>query len=241
MKRLKITVIVLAMLSLTGCIRKYEVSEQQDNAVAEYMAELLLKHDDDYTQKLTPIEEINYEDTSKDEELTPTPKASAEDDNKDIDEVKDDTDTSKGDNSNSQKEYSIAEVIGAKGFDIEYAGYKLAKSYPEEGDGNYFSLDAAEGNKLLVVSFSARNTTEKEQTLDLKKTKISYQLDINIGTVYKPLLSLLRNDLQYIDDTFKKGETKDLLLVFEISEEADISNINLIISKDNKSEIIEIK
>jgi hypothetical protein len=93
----------------------------------------------------------------------------------------------------------------------------------------------------LVASFTATNKKKSKNTLNLSKEEVLYQLDINVGTVYKPQFTLLENDLQYIDLAFKGGESKTVLLVFEISKEADISNINLIISKEDRSEIIEIK
>jgi len=93
----------------------------------------------------------------------------------------------------------------------------------------------------LVASFLAKNISDKEKTLNLSNSKVLYQLDINVGTVYKPLLTLLENDLQYIDITIGAGKNKTVLLVFEVSKDIDISNINLIASKDDRTEIIEFK
>jgi hypothetical protein len=62
-----------------------------------------------------------------------------------------------------------------------------------------------------------------------------------VGTVYKPLLTLLENDLQYIDITIEAGKTETVLLVFEVSKDVEISEINLIALKDERTEIIEIK
>lgn len=70
---------------------------------------------------------------------------------------------------------------------------------------------------------------------------LSYQLDVNVGTIYKPLLTLLKNDLQYFDITLKPGQSEKALLVFEISKDRDAANINLLISRENRSKIIEIK
>ena len=233
MRRLKLVIIICFMFSLTGCIQEYNVSEQQNDAAAEYMAGLLLKYDEDYEQGLTPMNEIPVENTTTDMGTdTPTPTIAPEDDS---------TINSDGKEVVTQKEYTLTEVIGEKDFDIQFKGYQITETYPEDIESTYFSLTPREGNQLLVTSFSVLNNTDSEKTLNLSKAKIIYQLDINVGTVYKPSLTLLENDLQYIDMAIKGGKTKTVLLIFEVSKDKDITEINLIISKDNKSEIIEVK
>ena len=233
MKRFGLIIIICFMLSLTGCIQEYSAAEQQNDAVAEYMAGLLLKYDEDYEQGLTPMNEIPVENTTTDMGTdTPTPTIAPEDDS---------TINSDGKEVVTQKEYTLTEVIGEKDFDIQFKGYQITETYPEDIESTYFSLTPREGNQLLVTSFSVLNNTDSEKTLNLSKAKIIYQLDINVGTVYKPSLTLLENDLQYIDMAIKGGKTKTVLLIFEVSKDKDITEINLIISKDNKSEIIEVK
>jgi hypothetical protein len=218
-------------------MQEYNVSDKQGAAVAEYMAGLLLKHDTEYEQGLTPLEEI-VSDVSTGEEN------SVEEEDADVPDTSADTDDS-GDNTNnneeSTQEYTISEVIGEKDFDITYTGYKLFDVYPEDTENTYFSLTAREGYQLLVASFSVENNTSNEKRINLINKDILYQLDINVGKVYKPFVTLLENDLQYLNLEVTGDKSKIVLLVFEISKDADISNINLIISNDNKSEIIELK
>jgi hypothetical protein len=240
MKRWKLSIIILVMLLLTGCIQKYDLNEQQNDAVAEYLAGVILKSDEDYKQNLVSEEGIGIETSSEDNSQSkeensavPSPTAAPAE----VADQSGETDET----AESKKEYTIAQVFGKKDFDIQYSGYELTDTYPKDAEDTYFSLDARKGYQLLVASFTATNKKKSKNTLNLSKEEVLYQLDINVGTVYKPQFTLLENDLQYIDLAFKGGESKTVLLVFEISKEADISNINLIISKDDRSEIIEIK
>jgi hypothetical protein len=218
-------------------MQEYKVSDEQGAAVAEYMAGLLLKYDGEYEQDLTPLEEIVGDVTTGEEN-------SVEEKDADVPDTSADTEDS-GDNTNnneeSTQEYTLSQVIGEKDFDITYTGYKLSDVYPEDAENTYFSVRAREGYQLLVASFSVKNNSSNEKRLNLSNEDILYQLDINVGKVYKPWLTLLENDLQYIDLEVAGDKSKIVLLVFEISKDADISNINLIISNDNKSKIIELK
>lgn len=236
MKRFKLAIIISLMLSLTGCIQKYELTGQQSDAAAEYMAALLLETDEDYKRELIPIEELQEDNEEAQEDRTeeedPTPTANP---------LEGDSAGNGSDDTDTEKVYTISEVIGKDDFDIKYTGYELTASYPKKTEDTYFSIDARQGYQLLVASFTATNKTDRKKTLNLSKEDIMYQLDINVGTIYKPQFTVLENNLQYIDMDFKGGESKTVLLIFEISKDTDLSNINLIISKDDKSEIVEIK
>ncbi|MDF2611737.1 MAG: hypothetical protein K0R92_3211 [Lachnospiraceae bacterium] len=234
MKRMRILLVMLFMFILTGCIQEYKVTEQQSNATAEYMAGLLLKYDENYMQGLISEEEVLQEEASMGEAdaINPTPTLSP---------TEGATVSTEGKVADSEKDYTLTEVIGEKNFEIEYTGYKVTESYPEDTDSAYFSLTPREGNQLIVASFIVKNKSDKEKTLNLSKAKILYQLDVNAGTIYKPSLTLLENDLQYIDITIPEGEAEPVLLIFEVPEGTDMSDINLIVSNDKKTDIIKIK
>jgi hypothetical protein len=94
---------------------------------------------------------------------------------------------------------------------------------------------------LLVATFSIKNTLKEIENINLIKSGITYKLDVNAGTVYKPLLTLLKNDLQYIDLDLGPGNSKSVLLIFEVSKDADISNIDLKAEKADKTVKIKLK
>lgn len=237
MKRLIIILVLLLSLTLTGCIQEYNLTEEQADAVAEYAAGILLENDASYDQKLIPMgnneaDSDTGDSSSKDEEKTSsiTPKDS---------DIAQDYNTAN--TSDNQKKYTLSEVIGNDSFEIQYKDYMLTSSYPKEPENDAFSLDAREGYQLLVIMFDVTNLTNRNQRLNLSDAEIIYQLDINEGTVYKPELTFQENDLHFIDITVGRHKTVEALLIFEVSKDIDISDMDLLISRDNKSEIIKIK
>lgn len=238
MKKMRLIMLTLLMLSLTGCINEYQLSEEATDVAAEYLAGALLENDKNYETELlnweeleTAAEETKEADVSGDQNTEPT--AAPDEDAQTPGEDEDTTEP--------EKDFTISEVIGAENFNITYNSYKLCSVYPEDETNAYFSLTPLEGNQLLVASFTAENLTKKEKKLDLRKSKVDYQLDINVGTIYKPLLTLLENNLKYIDMKIGAGKKEEVLLIFEISKDIQMDDINLIISNEAKTEIINIK
>jgi hypothetical protein len=61
MKRLILFLILIISITLTGCIHETNITEEESDAVAEYMAGLLLKYDDKYDKALIPKDEIGID------------------------------------------------------------------------------------------------------------------------------------------------------------------------------------
>lgn len=220
MKRLSIVLILLISISLTGCMKQYNLSDKQDDAVAEYAAGLLLDNDKDYKQELIPIDQMGAGNptaaASNTDNITPTVAPSV-------------------------SNYTLSEVIADKNFDIQYKDYLLTNTYPKDADSASFSLEARDGYQLLVMSFELKNVSDKDKMLNLNDQKIQYQLQLNNGTNLDPILTFLENDLHYLKMTVKGSDTIETLLVFEIPKDSDISNMKFIMTKDKRSSLIEIK
>ncbi len=233
MKRLKLIIIIFFVFVLSGCIKESEVTKEKGDAVAEYMAGLLLKYDDLYEQDLIPLDEI-LEDDADLAVITPASKAGTGENS-----------TSSTSSQEEQTEVNttdtLTEVIGNKNFKINYTGYKLADTYPEDSESLGFTLSKREGFQFLVTEFSAENITKNSQNLNLAKDDILYQMKAYNDVIYKPLLTLLENDLRFIDVTVDAGKARKVLLVFEIPKNNDITNLSLVVSKGEKSYVIEIK
>jgi hypothetical protein len=93
----------------------------------------------------------------------------------------------------------------------------------------------------MVLSFLLKNTLDKENNLNLTKADIVYKLDVNVGTIYEPPFALLENNLKLIDLTLKSSETKPVVLIFEIKKDVEMKDVNLMVTRDNRSVIIKIK
>lgn len=230
MKRIKLALIILLALSMTGCVKKYSATEEQTNAIAEYMAGLILDYDQGYKQALLPEEDLQ-EDVADGNQATEAPAA-------------DNTQTEGADSNaaDSQSSATMSEVIGNRNFDITYKSYQISKTYPEDSENALFVIKHSNGYRLFIITFDIKNTADKKKTLKLTDDNISFQLQVNSDKTYSPLLTLLENDLQYIDMKIGAGMNKESLLIFEIPEKADISNAVLTVTRgDGKSAAITIK
>lgn len=232
MRRCKLIVALLLLTTLTGCIQKLEYSEAQTDAAAEYIAGLMLKNDKQYEANLVSMEKLVVTHTTT---ATPTPASSQN------------TEPTQGQtelpavSTAPEKEYTLTEVISEKGFEIQYTDYDIMESYPEDVTDAYFTITPRSGYHLMVLSFVLRNTQDKENNLNLTKANVGYQLDVNVGTIYEPPFALLENNLKLIDLTLKAGEEKPVVLIFEIKKDTQVKEANLMVSRDNRTEIIEIK
>ncbi len=247
MKKIGLIVIVIIVFTLTGCMKSYPLTDQQSDIIAEYAAAIVLNNDKDYASSLTPMNVImdNGNDAADPEDTQDA------DDHRDalsanstFNEGSNQTDGQAGSGvvtGEQVKQYTFSEVIGNLNYDIKYQGYELCDIYPEETKNPYFSLYPREGNQLLVVSFRAANISEKKSRLNLNDPSIVFRMIVDEKTSSKPLLSLLENDLQYMDVTLKAGESENGLLIFEVPKETDMSNIYLSIKKGDKVDKIMMK
>ena len=198
------------------------------------MARLLLENDKDYDRELLPMSELNEAATvnQSNTQLSDTEAIKSPDVNQSDEEKL---------NLDAGIDYTLAEVLGIKGFELQYDNYKIVDSYPEDSSVEYFSVTPRTGDQLAVVSFRLKNTTKKKKEIDMTKAGIKYQMDINVGTIYEPSFTVLENDLKYLKTTLKSGEEKSVVLLFEIDKELKLNDINLMVSSDNKAKIIVMK
>lgn len=133
----------------------------------------------------------------------------------------------------------ITDVVGVEGFSVAYTGYETMDSIQT---GDYFSLDAKEGRQYLLVKFDVTNKTEEKLAFDTTEQRLECTVDINLGTVSRASLSMLPNDLQYMnaEDFLEAGETMETILVFEISSKEEIKTAHVRM-KNEDEEIVIIK
>lgn len=225
----------IGMLSMTGCASTLKITDTQSDMVAEYAAGLVLKYDryyeDEYIEPTIMVEEVVIPSVS-----TPTPTvAIASTDNKSSNGKT--LGTSQKTEENLQANADFTEVIGIKGLSIEYSDYEIRENLSDP----YFTIESGEGKKLLIVTFSVKNTTSKDVKLNLENADIEYQLDIENGTFQKPLLTFLENDLRLIDTVIKAKSTIETVLVFNVSDDINVKNVNAIISQKDKTAIVKLK
>lgn len=238
MKKFSLLLICVLSISLTGCMKKYPLSETNTNVVAEYMAGMLLKYDKNYTASL-----LNYQETDeisdtgyKEDEEVETVKESEDNEN---DIVNNEENKNNSDAINT--DYALSEIIGKQDFDIQYTGYRTVDALSDDETMGVFSVEAKEGYIFFVADFSVENKTDRDKGFDLSKSTLKYRLDINNETTFKPQSVLLENNLLFINMNVKAGEKISAILVFEIPKNMDMANIDLNIFNDEMTKTISIK
>lgn len=241
MKRLILSILLLiSLLTFSACISKVNATDEQSDALAEYMAGLLLKYDSNYNDTLI---QQDIEDNSSIITVQTDNKNIAADDNTDALKASDKISAKKADEEDSQKTkaYSLTEITQQKNFDISYSGYKLAEFYPENPDKTYISIEADKDCRLLIIKFKIKNKTKKEKRINLSDSAISYQLDLNGEKIDKPWFTVFENDLQYINMKIKGKANAEAILIYQIPKEAGTENMKLIVSNDEKELTILLK
>lgn len=231
-------------MAFSGCVNKLETSQEQTDALAEYMAGLLLKYDANYDRALRPVQAAVEDSADKQTDIIEDKEKNDNADTTDASDNKSDVNANKDDrketDSDKQMAYSLTEVIGQADFDISYLDYNLADIYPENYSKTYFYVEADEEKQLLVIRFNVKNTSIDKKNLNLSNTDIKYQLELAGGIIDKPWFTVLENDLQYIDITMEPEAATVAVLIYQISKTADTGNMKLLVSNGDKKLLIPL-
>lgn len=222
-------VLAVSVLSLTGCADIKNLSEEQENEIAEYAAGVLLQNSDKYPYRLIAKEEKEVTETP-----TPTPTSAAAQASDAPQESQPEQTAATPED--SKKEVSLDDLYHLKGVSILYTSYRLADKYGSS------QIRAEQGKKLLVAEFSLKNNSGAKKKVKLiDRRKITYQLNVD-GTTYSPQISLLENQLDYLETVIAKGKSQKAVLVFQVDKNAtNASTIDLSIEEGNSKASVKMK
>lgn len=253
-KLLSILLLCLLMMCVTACGNEIpEMTEQENAMVSEYAANLLLKYSSSYNSRLVDtsqppegeVENAQTPDESSDNVAESLPQ-----------EVGDDV---PGQDTEAQQEpagqetelvqpeeapaMTIAKVLGLDGVDVEYTGYRLCDSYPEEGASEedlFFAMNAADGSKLLVLDLNVVNQTAENVECNTITIPAKYRVILNGEHTQNVLVTMLLDDFSAMDAQLVPQESIHAVLVAEISQErADsLQSVGLEIKLDDKKTVI---
>lgn len=236
-----LAMVIILAFTLTGCNNlNNNISDQDYNAIADYMASMILKYDRSYDEKLI-APAIIAEAASKAEKTSDLNEGDTKKDSSTgISENEGNSSGNAKDSKEAEDYKELVEVIGYKNLDIQYANYKLYDSFPDKKDEEYFTLEAGNNKKLCVVQFNIKNKTSKGTKFNLLNKEIKYQLVADSNT-YTPLLTLLVNDMQFIDISIQGEKSEKGYLVFEVPKDIQLDKVNLLVSRDSLKSSIELK
>lgn len=222
----------LSAALMNGC-SSANLSEEDQDKVAEYAAEVVLKHDANYDKKLMDTEAT----------VTPVPEASQQPEV--TQEPAADSQAAVSEDGQQPEETPIPEVsmdelYQLKDVSISYRSYEICSKYPKKSD---FPMTAKKGETFIVVQFVAENKSSAKTKVDLIKRKIDYELMVG-GTPYNPTIAMLINGgLNNFKTTLKPKEKQKVVLMYNIpKEEANADTLTLTIKDgDKKAHTIALK
>lgn len=238
MKKKKLMMLCMAAmltLGLTGCAENQipDMTDEQMQEIGEYVGITLIKYDASHRSRLVEL-------TDEDEPLAPEPTVEPEKP-AGMDPVEDTPVidmTGKGE-SNTPVE-RVLEF--AEGMTLTYTGQQVCDYYPE-GDANaYFSINATEGKKLLVLNFALSNNTTQAQEVDLLSSSAKFRIKVNEGNTRRAFTTMLDNDLSTYVGTLSANQSVEVVLIIEVSEEtaASVSAIELKVENESASSTIKV-
>lgn len=243
-KKLLIAGISVMLCLLGGCLEATPLTDEEMDVVAEYAASLLLKFDKNYDTPLYYAQEreVKLTPTPTPEptvKATPTPVLAA-------------GGSATAGNASSEEnpavptatpiptptpfmfyEAEVSEqltgILAVENITVTCEGYELT---PSVQSTEYFSLVAKEGRQYAVVNFLLHNNTEEDIIFDASGNGLEYSIDINTNDISRVSLSMLENDMQYMEIPVPAKGTAEAVLVFEIAD-TEINTMHLIVK--NKS------
>ena len=226
---------VVLMLLLNGCGNAIpEMTQEQQDMVTEYAAQLLLKYDANYKSTILTEEQIMEaeEELIRDAEL-----AALIQEHQEMQQAASANEGGgEGENSSEPEAPVYTDVdsfLGLSGgVEIEYAGYLVCDSYPEGTEANDWQGVAratSTNSKLVVFTFTLKNVSGSDYLLDMASLGAKFSFRINGNITKTSLTTLLTNDLMMYRDTIPAGETVDAVLLIEmpVSDTENFTSIKM--------------
>lgn len=212
-----------SMFALAGCVSSKDLTEEEQDIIAEYSAGILLQNEDKYERKLVrqdvPVVPVQ----------TAAPQATAEPETAPVQTA---DFTSGGEEGETVDEIPLNDIYKIAGMEAVYDSYTVCKEYTESGASE---IRAKKGNCLYVVKYKVKNKTSKELKVNLIKRKIEYSLSLD-GTSYDAQISWLKNGgLNCLKTKIKTHSSEEAVLVFEVPDTAkNAASAVLTVQKQDK-------
>lgn len=167
-----------ASMLFTGCSNEIPaMSQGEQEAVVEYAANIVLKYDKRQAARLKEVEEVELSGLQEDAppDAAATPEASTMEPDPEVEIV----DPFGESQDSGPSELPLEDFLQVENVTFTYGGYEIADSYPEAGEGVYFTMNATPGISLLVMKFTAQNTGTETEEVDLLSLGARYKVTVN--------------------------------------------------------------
>lgn len=205
----------LSIFTLAGCVESKDLTEEEQDMIAEYSAGVLLQHEDSYDRKLIKQEIVLTPEPVVTPDATPAPVETEASESVAADGEED-----------AGNEMPLNDLYHVAGMKVSYDSYEVCKEYTPE-------VVAGPEKRMFVVKYTVKNTTAKPLKINLTKRKIAYRLNLD-GTDYDADPAFLENGgMNFLKTTIKANSSEKAVVVFEIPKTAQNPGSAVLTVKDN--------
>lgn len=250
---------VILAFSLCGCgmFASLDLTEEESGLVAEYAAGLLKKYNrngaklvnPDYLQEAeAPEEEPEAEEVPEEVPASDVPEAVQESEEPSFEDLSQENAEELGveDVSGEEIAYSSASMaacLGLNDIEINYQGYDVCDTYPDQPDNSWLiSMSAREGKKLVVVRFELANNSSEKQQCDILNAGKQYRLIVNNEKRINETVTVLMDSFSQYSASLDAGASEEAVLIFELDEELveQVNTLDLVIKDSAGSETFKL-
>lgn len=238
---------VMAVVLMTGCGSVMpDLTQEETDIISEYAVGVLLKYDRVSSGRLMSSSEYEAAEIKKMEKETAAEAEESEKEEEEAPDMESANDTEVVDRSQDGESAAtpstIEEFYGIQDFAFQYSGYELTQSYPSGNEEEiFFSMDATEGMQLLVLKFSAMNTSAADQTLDMLNYGARFRIAVNGAAGENALSTMLLNDLQSYKGLVPAGSAMELVSIVEVPQSTHVESIDFILRSDEGRSVITLQ
>lgn len=236
-----------AVVEETEVLTEEEIAareEEQNKIIAEYAAGVLMKYNAGTNSRVLEGQKLLAEE-AKEEVIRAKEERrkqlyeeyEGKEENQNTESGDNNSDKGNGGQQTSEPVNYIGDMstaVNFPSFSITYSGYEVVTSYG--GNETFFTMDAKEGKSLLVSKFLVTNIGGQAEELNILSKEMEFRLKLTDRTISAQRTMLL-DDLTMYQGVLEAGETKELVILFEISNDAaaDLSSMELVIEGEGQT------
>lgn len=249
LKRLIIAVMFVASLALTGCEQAYNISDDDLDKMAQYVADLMVEQYK-ISKGIVKVDKSGNKKTNYEVPAKPSATLPQQPDNV-TDDVGNNVGGDSGPNGNAQSTgnnqnvgsnqntnnnqnstgnandnaFAVVDSLAAITTALEIEGVEIEYiGYCVEEryptDSFALTVEPSAGHKLLVVQYNVWNSENEKKTMSVNPKGVGIKAIVNGNENINVYKTLLNTDLMNMNGSkFEAGETKTGVLIFNISTE----------------------
>lgn len=248
MKKRMYAVALAASVVFTGCASVPDLSDKDSEMISQYIAGAVLNGSDNYKYAFNYDKSLLEPTPAPTPVPTPEPAPEPETGGQGAGSTSPGTGMAgnQGGSGNSQaggsnmpvtQKASLSEVYNVTGISVNPVSYETKKNILT----SYSSISAANGKKLVIVSFRFKNTSSGAKKVNLARKDISYSLTIGGESYGAPMFTIAEGDMLSFNEKIAAGKSKKGVLIFQVDSSVKVKNIVVKAVKGNKEATVSVK